>query len=106
MGLERGQERVWKRVKTGLERGQKRVLNGIKKESRQIRQFGTAWNCRSLAVPPLFHPFLTIFAKNGKKRCKKWRNGKGKKSVLSSFSPRSCFFLFLSSHIFTDGAIV
>ena len=77
MGLERGQERVWNGVKTGLEQGQKLVLNGIKTG---ILPDSTIWNgverpffavphLSSLffAVPPLFHPFLTIFAQNGKK---------------------------------------
>ena len=77
-GLEGSQERVWNGVKNGLERGQKLVLNGKKIG---ISPNSTIWNGVErpfFAVPhlssvffrpfqPFFHPFLTIFAKNGKK---------------------------------------
>ena len=80
-------------------------------ESRQIRQFGTAWN--GLSSPfhifpaffspfqSFFHPFLTIFTKNGKKGRQKMeeRERKGKRSF--QFLSYSHFFPFLSRHIFS-----
>ena len=91
-----------KGVKNGLERGPKRVLNGKKPESRQILQFGTAWNGRSspFHIFPavfgpfrlVFHPFFMILARNGKKTgAQKWTNGKGKNAFLSRFFPIPVF---------------
>ena len=101
MGKERG--------KNGKKRGKKRVGTGSetgfkwqKTESRQILQFGTAWNGRSwpFHIFPVvfwpfrlvFHPFFMILARNGKKTgAQKWRNGKGKNAFLSRFFPIPVF---------------
>ena len=118
-GVERGKNGFgtgsitgWKRVKTGLERGQKWVLNGI---INGISPDSTIWNgvewpffavphfsSLFFAVPPLFSPvFDDFFQKGEKKVVKKWRNGKGKKSVLSNFFPVPLFFPFLSqAHLY------
>ena len=101
-GKERGKNGKKNGVKNGLERGLKRVLNGKKTESRQILQFGTARNGRSSPFHifpavfgpfrPVFHPFFTILARNGKKTgAQKWRNGKGKNAFLSRFFPVPVF---------------
>ena len=109
-GVERGKNRFGTGSRMGLERGKKRVGTGAKtgfkwqkKESRQILQFGTVWNGRSSPFhifPPFFllfqlffHPFLTIFTKNGKKRSSK--NGGTGKERTRSF-PVSFLFLFFS----------
>ena len=98
---------VWKEVKMvkmGLERGQKRVLNGIKIG---ISPDSTIWNGVErpfFAIPHLSSLFFTVSSlfspvfddfrqKQEKKVVKKWRNGKGKESVLSSFFPVPVFSL-------------
>ena len=54
---------------------------------------------------PFFHcsaPFSTVFHdfdQKRKKGVKIWRNGKGKKSVLSRFFPIPVFLHFLSWHV-------
>ena len=101
-GLERGQERVWKGVKTGFKK------NGIKTESRQIRQFGTAWNGRSSLFhifPAFFRRstlFLSVFddfTKHGKKGRQKMEERERKEKRSFQFLSRSRFFPFLSRHI-------
>ena len=97
-----GSRTVWKGVKNGLERGQKLVLNGTKN---RISSDSTIWNTVErpfFAVPhlsslfspfqPFFHPFLMIFAKNGKKRSSKNR-GTGKERK-TSFPVSSLFPFF------------
>ena len=93
-----GKKRGKKRVGTGSETGFKWQKNGISPNS-------TIWNgverpflavphlsCRFLAVPPRFHPFFMILARNGKKTgAQKWRNGKGKNAFLSRFFPVPVF---------------
>ena len=91
-------------VKTRLERGQKQVLNGTKNG---ISPDSTIWNGMErlfftvphlssllFAVPPLFSPVFDDFRQKWEKKVvKKWRNGKGKKSVLSNFFPIPVFCL-------------
>ena len=115
-GVERGKNRFGTGSRTGLERGkklvergQKLVLNGIKN---RISPDSTIWNAVEwpfFAVPhlsslfspfqPFFHPFLTIFAKNGKKRSSKNRGTERKEKRSFQFLSHSHFFPFLSRNI-------
>ena len=109
---------MWKGAKTGLERGKKTGWNGGKNwvlngKKRNLAKFynlerrGTAVLRRSTSFhrffrrsQPFFHPFLTIFAKNGKKRVvKKMEERERKERVPFQFLSRSHFFPFLSTHI-------
>ena len=107
-GLERGKKRVGTGKKNGLERGQKLVLNG---KINGISPNSTIWNGVErpfFAVPhlstvfspfrPFFHPFLTIFAKNGKKRSSK-NGGTGKER--NAFFPVSFPFPFFPVPFYT-----
>ena len=95
---------MWKGAKTGLEQGAKTGFKWHKK--RNLARFdnlewrGTAVLRRSTSFQPFFcrsTPFFTRFwgfaSKAGKKDVRKWRNGKGKKSVHSSFFPVPVFSL-------------
>ena len=111
---------MWKGAETGLERGKNGVGTGAKTDFKRhkktnlarfdnLEQRRTVVPCCStsfepfLPFHPFFHPFLTIFAKNGKKVVREWRNGKEKKSVLSSLFPVPIFFLsFLGTSLVHD----
>ena len=116
MGLKRGQERVWKGVKTGLERGQKLVLNGIKKgispDSRiwngVERPFFAVPHLYSLlfACPPLFSPVFDDFRqKQGKRSSENRGTGKETKAFFPVSFP-SLFSPFLSRHISSSGFVL
>ena len=99
-GVERGKNGYGKGSRTGLERGKNGVgtgaKTGFKRHKNGISSDSTIWNGVErpfFAVPPLFSPVFDDFAKYGKKGRQKWRNGKGKKSVLSSFFPVPFFSL-------------
>ena len=103
-GVERGKNGFGTGSRTGLERGQKLVFNGNKNG---ISPNSTIWNdverlffvvphLSSLffSVPTLFSPVFDDFRqKQEKKVVKKWRNWKGKKSVLSTFFPNPVYSL-------------
>ena len=110
-GVERGKNRFGTGSRMGLERGKKRVgmgaKTGFKRQKNGISPNYTLWNGVErpfFAVPhlstvflpfqPFLHPFLTIFAKNGKKRSSK-NGGTGKERTRSfQFLSRSVFFPF------------
>ena len=104
----KGQEQVWKGFKNGFGKGQKRVLSGIKKQSRQIREYRKGENSPaasfhifpSLFPPsrPFFHPFSTILAKKGKKRCQKIEERERKRKAFFPVSFLFPFFIFPSRH--------
>ena len=126
-GVERGKNGFGMGSRTGLKRGKRQVGTGVKigfkrHKTRNLAKFynlerrETAVLCRStsfqpfFAVPTLFSPVFDDFRQKGEKMVvKKWRNGKGKKSVLSSFFPIPVFslsfprkFLAVSLWIATD----
>ena len=100
---------MWKGARAGKKRGKKRVGTGAKTSFKQqkngISQNSTIWkgverpffavphlSTVFFAVSALFSPVLDDFRqKREKKVVKKWRNGKGKKRVLSSFFPVPVF---------------
>ena len=102
-GIGMGQERDWNGVKNSFKRYKKRNL--AKFEILERARMGP--RPLSRYFQPVFHrfaPFSTCFsqfgAKIGKKSAKKWRNGKGKKSVLSCFFPVPLFYLsFLGTYL-------
>ena len=57
------------------------------------------WNGRSSPFQPFFHPFLTIFAKNGKKVRQKIEERERKEKRSFQSLSRSHFFPFLSRNI-------
>ena len=103
-----------RKVKNGFGKGQKRVLNGIKKESRQIRESGKGKNGPAASFHifptdfstfrPFFHPFFTISVKKGKRLPKiEERERKEKRSFL--FPSHSVFYLsFLGTSLLCVGA--
>ena len=111
-----GQEREKKGARTSLERGKKRVGTGAKWVFNSIKNGislnSRIWNgeerpffivphlsSRFLAVPPLFHPFFMILARNGKKGCPKMEERERKERVPFLFLSRSHFLPFLAWHI-------
>ena len=113
---------MWKGAKTGLERGKKRVgtgaKTGFKRQKNGISPNSTIWNgverpffsvphLSTVFLPfqPFFQPFLTIFAKNGKKRWSKMEERERKETRSFQFLSRSCFLPFLSAHISTPNHV-
>ena len=110
---------MWKGAKTGLERGKKWFGTGAKTsfkrhKKRNLAKFynlerrGTTVLCRSTSFhrffslfQPFFHPFLTLFAKNGKKGRQKMEERERKERVPFQFLSSSRFFPFLSRNIST-----
>ena len=112
-GLERGKNGIGK-GKNRMGRGQKWVLNGAKMGFKRYknRNLAKSDNLERIRTSPrplstsfqlffhrsvFFHPFFHDFGqKRERKDAKKWRNGKGKKSVLSHFFPTPIFYLSFS----------
>ena len=108
MGVERGKNGFGKVSRTGLERGKNGVGMGAKTSFKQHKKWNLArfdnleWHgmavlCRSTSFQPffpyrpIFHPFLTIFAKNRKENSSK-NGGTGKER--KALFPVSFPFLF------------
>ena len=89
-GLERGKNVIGTGAKTGFKRYKKRNLarlDNLERRGKAVLRCSTSFQ-PFFAVPPLFSPVFDGFLqKREKKVVKKWRNWKGKKSVLSSFFP-------------------
>ena len=85
MGLERGKKRVGTGKKTGFKRYKKLNLakfNNLERRGTAVLRRSTFFHRFFLPFQPFFHPFLTIFAKNGKKRSSKI-GGTGKERTRS-----------------------
>ena len=109
--LERGKNGFRKGSRTGLERGKNGVGTGAKPSFKRHKK----WNLARFenlerrgrgffAVPhlssffsplhPFFHPFLTIFAKNGKKGCQNMEERERKEKRSFQFLSHSQFSLY------------
>ena len=115
-GVERGKRGFGKGSKTGLEKDKNGVetragfkrykkqnlarFNNLERRGMAVLRRSTSFQTFFLPFHPFFSPVFDDFRQKQKKKVvKKWRNGKGKKSVLSCFFSRSHFFPFLSKHI-------